>query len=141
LLLLACGATQADRWQLDVTLHKLPGLLDASQRLTKDLGGVDLYLGARQFKAEGGISNHLNLSLRGEWFGVEYLTGENVTNDMRQFSLFRPGAAKAEVFKTPCSEVLHGYVHRKLDGGFVRFDWFRKDNVLDEVKLHARAEF
>jgi len=140
LLLSVCTATQAKGWQLDVRLHSLADLSDMTQRLTKDLGGVKLMLGARQFKLNGEASNHLNLSLRADWWGVEYLTGENVTNEMRAFSLFTPGSAKAQAFQTPCNSVLHTYIHKEFGDGFVQFDWFKK-GVIDEMKVHARTEF
>lgn len=145
LLLLAASSTHADKWQFDVSLHKLPGLFDATQRLTKDLGGIDLFLAARQYKEGSQSSNHLNFSIRGGWFGIEYLTGQHVTNEMHAFSLFRPGSEKAQAFKTPCSEVLHSYIQTEFDGGFVKMDWYRKGGTkhgsLDEFKVHARAEW
>jgi len=141
LLLLGLSvSTQADGWQFDFKMHTVADLLDMSQRLTKDLGSVNLTLGARQFKLDGEQSNHLNLSLRADWWGVEYLTGENITNEMRAFSLFTPGSAKAKAFQTPCSEVLHTYIHKEFGDSFVQFDWFKK-GMLDEMKVHARAEF
>ena len=140
LLLLVVTSTHSDNWQLDVSVHKLPGLLDATQRLTKDLGGVDLFLAARQFKRGGESSNHLNFSATGKWWGVEYLTGQHITSDLRAFSLYAPGSAKAEAFKTPCSSVLHSYIQQEFDGGFVKFDHWQKDGMT-EMKLHARAEF
>ena len=140
LLLLVATSANSDNWQLDLRVHKLPGLLDATQRLTKDLGGVDLFLAARQFKRGGQSSNHLNFSVSGDWFGVEYLTGENITSDLRAFSLYAPGSEEAASFKTPCSSVLHTYVQQEFDSGFIQFDHYQKDNMT-EMKLHARAEF
>ncbi len=140
LLLGAAVSVQGEGWHLDLKLHSVDDYSDLSQRLTKDLGAVKLMLAARQFKLGDEASNHLNLSLRGEWFGIEYLTGENVTPELRSFSLWPPGSKKAQVFNTPCASVLHSYVHTEFDGGFVQFDWYRKD-ALDEMKLHARAEF
>ena len=145
LLLLVATSTHSDNWQLDLRVHKLPGLLDATQRLTKDLGGVDLFLAARQFKRGGESSNHLNFSVAGDWFGVEYLTGQNITSDLRAFSLYAPGSAKAQAFKTPCSEVLHSYIQTEFDGGFLKMDWYRKggtkQGALDEFEINARAEW
>ena len=144
LLLCVCVNTQAEGWSLDLKLHQFAGFMDTTQRLTKDLGGVDLMLGARQFKLDGKHSNHLNLMLRGDWFGIEYLSGENVTADLRAFSLFAPGSAKAKDFATPCDSVLHTYLHKEFASGFVQFDWFKKSagtSALDEMQVHARAEF
>jgi len=131
---------EAKGFQLDFKLHQFAGYMDMTQRLTKDLGGVKLMMGARQFKLNGETSNHLNLALSGKAWGVEYLSGENVTNEMRAFSLFAPGGVKAQAFNTPCESVLHSYVHQEFTGGFVQFDHYDKDG-LAEWKLNARAEF
>ena len=133
-------SAQAEDWQFDLKLHSFEDFADVSQRLTKHFGNLDLMLAARQFKFDGKQANHLNLSLQGKWFGVEYLTGENVTADLRAFSLFTPSSTKAESFATPCNSVLHTYLHQKFGSGFVQFDHFRKGHI-DEMKLHCRAEF
>ncbi len=140
LLLTVCTYTQADGWRLDLKLHQFPDFSDATQRLTKDLGDFDLMLGARQFKWKGDESNHLNLQLSAGWWGVEYVSGENVTNEMRSFSLFAPGQKKAQTFNTPTDSVLHSYIHKEFGGGFVQFDWFKRD-AQDEMKVHVRTEF
>ena len=142
ILLLLClsTTTQAAGWQLDFKVHQFADFADMSQRLTKDLGGVKLMVGARQFKLDGQQSNNLNLSLHGKAWGVEYLSGENVTNEMRAFSLFTPGTAKAQAFNTPCNSVLHTYLHQEFSAGFVQFDHYDKDGMA-EWKLNARAEF
>lgn len=140
LLVLTAGA-DAEGWVLDLKLHTYADFMEMSQRLTKDIGGVNLLLTARQFKVGEEQINSLNFGLRGSWYGVEYLTGENITPEMRAFSLFSPLTQKAETLNTPCDSILHTYLQQEFDGGFVKFDWYKRGDTSDEMVLNARTEF
>jgi len=141
LLLLLATPANADGWKLDLKARDYNNTLrDVMGRLTKDFGKVDLSALMRTFDDGTNEGNHLNVSLSGEWFGAEYLTGQHIRPELQSISVLWPSKKKPTVYATPAKSVLHLWAQKEFDGGFFSGHFYDKDGK-PELEVHVRAEF
>ena len=140
LAVLICTPALADGWKLNIKLHENNTLTDTLARLTKDFGGLKLSGLARNFDDGVNEGNHLNLSLAGDWFGAEYMTGDHIRNNLQSFSVIWPSRVKPTVYQTPCQSVVHLWANTQFDGGTFQTNFYQKDEIT-EFDVNITAEF
>jgi len=131
ILLLLLAAPAAHAWKLDLGAHSYKQTMDYSQSLSKDFGGWQLALQARQFDSGKLEGNHLNFSIGSKSWGAELLRGRFVSPAAQRYSISWPAHKKPDTYATPASEVLHLFVRQEWGAGVVDAHFYNKDGAAE----------